>query len=76
MTIITAADIVLHLARHLRDHDVCKETLCRTTGVPEDRLTMIQAGKWEKLTIREIAAVSRALDVDLAAVITGCSSNA
>ncbi len=75
MTVITAADIVLHLARHLKDHDVCKETLSRTTGVPEYRLTMIEAGKWETLTIREIAAISRALDVDLLAVIMGWPSN-
>jgi DNA-binding Xre family transcriptional regulator len=70
----SAEDIVLHLARYMKDRRTCPTMLSQSTGIPLYRFTMIQLGKWEELTIREIATISQALDIDLPALITGRST--
>lgn len=72
----SAEDIVLHLARHMKDGRTCPMILSRSTGIPLYRFTMIQLGEWEELTIREIATISQALDIDLPALIAGRSTTA
>ncbi|MBN9032493.1 MAG: hypothetical protein BGO05_14195 [Rhizobiales bacterium 63-7] len=71
MPIECPADIVSHLAQKMTDQGTSPRKLAQLTGVPENRLELIQADDWEELTICEIAAISEALDVDLCMLITG-----
>ena len=43
--------------------------LALLTGVAENRFELIQMGDWKNLTIREIAVISEALEVDLCSLI-------
>lgn len=71
MSIESPADIVSHLAQRMVHQRASLRKLAQMTGVPENRFELIQTGDWEGLTIREIAAICEALDIDLCALIVG-----
>ncbi|CAK7261626.1 MULTISPECIES: helix-turn-helix domain-containing protein [unclassified Shinella] len=74
MPIESPADIISHLAQRMEDKGTSPRKLAQLTGVPENRFELIQTGDWENLTIREIAVISEALDVDLCSLIIGGSA--
>lgn len=74
MPIESPADIVSYLAQQMEDQGTNPRKLAQLTGLSENRFRLIQTGGWENLTIREIAVISEALDIDLRSLIIGRSS--
>ncbi|NOV20837.1 hypothetical protein E5S70_33190 [Ensifer adhaerens] len=73
MPIESPADIVSHLAQQMVEKGTSPRKLALLTGVAENRFELIQMGDWKNLTIREIAVISEALEVDLCSLIAGGS---
>jgi DNA-binding Xre family transcriptional regulator len=65
MAIESAADLVQILAEEFQRSGKDPQDFAVQTGIGEDRLELLQSGEWQDLTVREIAAISEALDVDL-----------
>ena len=60
----TAAELMRLLAEEFYRSKISLDQLVDSTGIPEDRLALVCRGGWEVLTIKEIAAILTALDLD------------
>lgn len=73
MPIESPADIISHLAQRMAEKGASPRKLALLTGVAENRFELIQVGHWKDLTIREIAVISEALEVNLYDLMVGSS---
>ena len=60
----TAADLMQFLAQEFYRSKISLDQLVESTGIPEHRLALVCRGGWEVLTIKEIAAILTALNLD------------
>lgn len=65
MTFQNAAELVKALRDRATQKNVLPSELAEQTGIPEERLTLLHYGAWETLTLREIARILEALEIDL-----------
>lgn len=65
MTIQNAAELVKALAEEATQQNMRPGDLAEQTGLPLERLNLLHSGGWETLTVREIALILEALEVDL-----------
>jgi len=64
MTFQNAAELVAALADHAARKKMRPGELTEQTGIPEERLRLLDSGAWETLTLREIALILEALEID------------
>ena len=65
MTFQNAAELVKALNDRAAQKNVGPNELAKQTGLPRGRMNLLHSGGWEALTVREIARIIEALEIDL-----------
>ncbi|WP_421581048.1 helix-turn-helix domain-containing protein [Shinella sp. M31] len=65
MTFQNAAELVEALKDRAAQKNVGPNELAEQTGLHKGRMDLLHSGGWEALTVREIASIIEALEIDL-----------
>ena len=65
MTFQNAVELVKALNDRAAQKNVGPNELAEQTGLPQERMNLLYSGGWEALTVREIASILEALEIDL-----------
>jgi len=65
MTFQNADELVKALNDRAAQKNMGPNELAKQTGLPRGRMNLLHSGGWEALTVREIARIIEALEIDL-----------